>query len=69
MYMGNDVRQTANHTAEPIVPEPTASEFKMDIEEVRSNTSPGFDHIPAKLTKASGTSVQVGFINLLFTKW
>ena len=50
----NDVRQTAIHTAEPLVPEPSAFEVELAIEKLKSNKSPGIDQIPAELIKARG---------------
>ena len=47
----NDIRQREIHTAEPLVPEPSAFEFEMDIEKIESHKSPGIDQIPAELTK------------------
>jgi hypothetical protein len=45
----NDVRQTDLHTAEPLVPEPSALDFKLAIEKLKSHKSPGIDQIPAEL--------------------
>ena len=46
-----DLRQTEIHTAQPIVPELSAFDFKMAIEKVIV-TSPGIDQIPGALIKA-----------------
>ena len=35
----NDVRQTEIHTAEPLVPEPSAFEFEMTIEKLKRQIS------------------------------
>ena len=35
----NDVRQTELHTAEPLVPEPSASEAELAIEKLKSHKS------------------------------
>jgi hypothetical protein len=43
----SDVRQREIHTAEPLVPEPSASEFELSIEKIKSLKSPGFNQIPA----------------------
>ena len=44
MYIGvNDVRQTEIHTAEQLVPEPSAFEVDMATEKVKSHNSPGID--------------------------
>jgi hypothetical protein len=45
----NDVRQTEVHTAEPLVPEPSAFEVEMAIEKLKRHKSPGIDQIPAEL--------------------
>ena len=37
----HDVRQTETHTAEPLVPEPSAFEFELAIEKFKSHKSPG----------------------------
>jgi len=39
----NDVRQTEIHTAEPLVPEPSALEVEMAIKKLKSHKSPGID--------------------------
>jgi len=47
-----DVGQAERHTAEPLVPEPSASEFELAIDKVKSHKSSGIDQIPAELIKA-----------------
>ena len=44
----SDVRQAEIHTAEPLVPEPSALEDELAIEELNSHKSPGIDQIPAE---------------------
>jgi UDP:flavonoid glycosyltransferase YjiC (YdhE family) len=39
----NDVRQAEIHTAEPLVPEPSAFEFELAIKNLESHKSPGID--------------------------
>ena len=48
----NYVRQTEIHTAEPLVPEPSAFEVELAIEKLKNHKSPGFDQIPAEMVKA-----------------
>jgi len=48
----NDVRQREIHTAEPLEPEPSASQFDLVIEELKCHKSPGINQIPAELFKA-----------------
>jgi hypothetical protein len=45
----NDVRQTELHTAEPLVPEPSAIEVELANEKLKSHKSLGIDQIPAEL--------------------
>ena len=60
-----DVRQTKIHTAEPIVPEPSAFEFEFVIEKLKSQKSPGVDQIPAELIKSGSRKFAFRSINLL----
>jgi hypothetical protein len=48
----HDVRQTEIHTAEPLVPELSASEVEMAIEKLKRQKSPGIDQIPEEFIKA-----------------
>jgi len=58
MYFGfNDVRQREIHTAEPLVPEPSTSEFELAIEKLNSHKSPGIDQMSAELIKAGGKTI------------
>jgi hypothetical protein len=43
------VRQTEMHTAEPFVPQPTASEIEVAIGKLKRYKSPGVDQIPAEM--------------------
>jgi hypothetical protein len=54
----NDVRQTGIHTAEPLVPEPSASELEMAIEELSRRESRGNDKIPIKIIKEVCRSIR-----------
>jgi len=54
----NVVRQTEIHTAEPLVPEPSAFEVELVIEKLKSHRSPGIDQIPAELFKAGGRTIR-----------
>ena len=48
----NYVRQTEIHTAETLVPEPSASEVQLAIEKLNSYKLPDIDQIQAELIKA-----------------
>jgi len=52
-----DVGQAEIHTAEPLVPEPSASEFELAIDKLNSHKSPGIDQVPAELIKAGGRTI------------
>jgi hypothetical protein len=54
----NDVRQTEVHTAEPLVPEPSAFEVEMAIEKLKRHKSTGIDQIPAELIKAGARIIR-----------
>jgi len=61
-----DVRQAETHTTEPLVPEPSAAEFELAIDKLKSHKSPRIDQIPAELIKAGVEKFAWRFINLLF---
>jgi hypothetical protein len=44
-----DVRQTEMHSAEPFVPQPSASEAEVAIAEIKRYKSPGVYQIPAEM--------------------
>ena len=46
MYGVKDVGQAEIHTAEPLVPEPSASDVELAIDKLKSHKSPGIDQIP-----------------------
>jgi hypothetical protein len=52
------VRQTEMHTAEPFVPEPSASEVEVAIGMSKRYKSPGVDQIPAELIQAGGGTLR-----------
>ena len=69
VYGVNDVRQTEIHTAEPLVPEPSASEFELAIGKLKSQKSPGVDQIPAELIKAGGKTIRCEIHKLIISIW
>ena len=52
-----DVGQTEIYTAEPLVPDPSASEVELAIDKLKSHKSPGIDQIPAELIKVGGRTL------------
>ena len=65
----NDVRQAEMHTAEPLVPEPSAFMIELAIEKLKSHKSPGIDQIPAGLIKAGGRTIGCVIHNLIISIW
>jgi len=53
----NYVRQTEIHTAEPLVPEPSAFGVEMVTDKLKSHKSPGTEQISAELIKAGGGTI------------
>jgi len=62
----NDVRQTEIHTAEPLIPEPSAFEFDLAIEKLKTHKSPGSDQIPTELITAGVEQFALISISILF---
>ena len=54
----SDVRKAEIHTAEPLVPEPSALEVEQAIEKLKIHKSPGIDQIQAELIKAEGSTIR-----------
>jgi hypothetical protein len=65
----NDVRQTEIHTAEPLVPEPSAFGVEMAIENLKRHESPGTDQIPPQLIKAGGVIIRSENHKLTISIW
>jgi len=64
-----DVGQAEIHTAEPLVPEPSSSEFKLAIDKLKSHKSPGIDQIPAELIKLAGRTICFEIRKLITSIW
>ena len=65
----NDVRQTEVHTAEPLMPEPSASEVELAIEKLKSHKLPGIDQVPPELIKAGGKTIRCEIHKLIISIW
>jgi hypothetical protein len=52
-----DVGQAEIHTAEPLVTEPSASEFELAIDKIKSHKLPVIDQITAELIKAGRRTI------------
>jgi len=65
----NYVKQAEIHTAESLVPEPSAFEVELTIEKLKSHKSPGIDQIPADLIKAWGSTICGEKHKLIISIW
>ena len=64
-----DVRQAEIHTAEPLVPELSASGIELVIDKLKIHKSPGVDQIPAELINAEGRTICLEIHKLLTSIW
>jgi len=64
-----DDRQAEIHTAEPLVPEPSAAETELAIDKLKSHKSPGIDQIPAELIKVGGRTICLEIHKLITAIW
>jgi hypothetical protein len=64
-----DVEQAQIHTAEPLVPEPSASDVELAIDKLKSHKSPGIDQIPAELIAAGGGTICLEIHRLITSIW
>jgi hypothetical protein len=62
---GGGIRQTEIQTAEPFLPEPSASEVEVANRKLKRCKLPGSDQIPAELIQAEGKYCVLKCINLL----
>jgi len=65
----SDLRQREIHTAESLVPEPSAFEVEMAIEKPKIHKSPGIAQIPVQLIKAWGRTNLSQIHKLLNSMW
>ena len=64
-----DVGQAEIHTAEQLVPEPSASEVELAIEKLKIHKSPGIDQILAELIKAGSRTICLEIYKLITSVW
>jgi len=64
-----DVGQAEIHTAEPLVPQPSAYEVELAIDKIKSHKSPGIDQIPAELIKTGGRTICLEIHKLITYIW
>ena len=65
----HDVRQTETHTAQLLVPEPSAFEVELVIENLKSHKSPGIVQIQAELIKEGGKKIRYQIHKLIVSIW
>jgi hypothetical protein len=63
------VTQTEMHTAEPFVPQPSASKVEVAIGKFKEYKSPGVDQIPAELIQAQGETLHLEVHKLFKLIW
>ena len=64
-----DAGQAEIHTAEPLVPEPSAFEVELAIGKLKSHKSQGIDEIPAELIEAGGGTICGEIHKLIASIW
>jgi len=69
VHGAKEAGQAEIHTAEPLVPEPIASEVELTITKLKSHKSPGIDQIPAELIKAGGRTICLEIHKLITSIW
>jgi hypothetical protein len=63
------VRQTEMHTAEPLVPEPRASEAEVTVGKLKRYKPPGVHQIPSELIQAGGETLHSEIHKLIKLIW
>jgi len=67
VYMGLVI--LGRHTAQPLVPGPSAFEVEMNSEKIKGHKLPGFDQIPADLIKAESRTICYEIHKFINTVW
>ena len=57
------------HTAELLVPVPSAAEFELAIDKLKSHKSPAIDQTLAELIKSVGRTIILEIHNLIISSW
>jgi hypothetical protein len=65
----NDFRKAEIHRAKPLVPESSAFEDEMAIENRKIHKLPGTDEIPAELIKPGGGTIYTEIHKLINSVW
>jgi hypothetical protein len=63
------IRQTEIHTAEPFVPEPSATEVEVAMRKLKRYKAPGSDQIPAELIQVGRETLCSEIHKLIMLIW
>jgi len=69
VHGAKDVRQAEIHTAVPLVSEPSAAEFELAFDKLKSHKIPGIVQIPAELIKAVDRTIFLEIHKLITSIW
>jgi len=69
VYGFKNVGQVEVHTAEPLVPEPSAAQFEVAIDKPKSHKSPGINQITAELIKAGDRIICLEIHKFITSIW
>ena len=69
MHGFEDVGWAEIHTAEPLVPEPSAAEIDLAIDKLKSHKSPGIVQITAELIRAGCRTICLEIHKLIISIW
>ena len=69
VHGAKDVRKEEIHTADPLVPEPSAFEVEWAIVKLKRHKSPGIDQIPVELIKAGSRTICCAIHKLIISIW
>jgi len=69
MCMGLRMLGRQIHTAEPLIPEPSASEVELAIDKLKSHKLAGIDQILAELIKTGGRTICLEIHKLITSIW
>jgi hypothetical protein len=69
LHGAGGVRETEMQTAEPFVPEVSASEVEAAIRNLKRHKCPSVDHIPAELIQAGGKTLRSEIHKLIKLIW
>jgi hypothetical protein len=69
IHASNVIRQRKLHTAEQLVPKPSAFVFELASRKLKSHKSPGIDQIPAELFKEGDGTTHSEYHKHIISVW